>query len=154
MVIPSPPPLTEYITPVTQLCIEQAASVYKVPSIIILSVMAQESGKAGKYTSNNNNTRDYGPMAINSSWLPKLYKNGITESSLLKNGCLNVLVGTAILRKYAVATRGNWWQAVGNYHSKTEVLHKKYLMKVADKADKILKGILTVADILKSANSS
>jgi len=152
MYIPSPPP-TEYVTPVTQVCIEQAAYVYKVPAIIIVSVMAQESGKVGRYTTNKNNTRDYGPMAINSSWLPRLYKSGVTESALINNGCLNIFVGTAILREHAVSTGGNWWKSVGNYHSKSEFLHNKYLMNVAHKTERLLKGLLTVAGILNYANS-
>ena len=152
MFVPSPPP-PDYITPVTQVCIEQAAYVYKVPPIIILSVMAQESGKTGRYTVNKNNTKDYGPMAINSSWLPRLYKNGITESALTNNGCLNVFVGTAIIREQAIKT-GDWWNAVGNYHSRTSLLHNKYLMSVAHKTEKILKGFLTVSGILNYANSS
>ena len=152
MLIPSPPP-TEYITPVTQLCIEQAAYAYQVPAIVILSVMAQESGKTGHYTLNKNNTRDLGPMQINSTWLPRLSKSGITESALINNGCLNVFVGTAILREHAATARGNWWHAVGDYHSKSEGLHNKYLMNVARKTEKILKGMLTVAGILRYVNS-
>lgn len=153
MIVPSVPPEAP-VTPVTTLCIENASKAYDVPVLLIAGVMAQESGKVGRYTANSNGSYDFGPMQINSTWLPALAQQGISASAIMNDGCLNVFIGTAILKKHGNATGNQWWKAAGNYHSKTPSLHDKYLYKVANKISKIMSGQLTVNQILNNANGS
>lgn len=136
------PPLPP-VTPVTVSCIEQAVNTYQIPKLILLSVMANEGGVPGKTSLNRNGSRDMGPMQINTSWLPTLKKNGITEHEVINNGCLNVFIGAAILKKHANELGGNWWNAVGAYHAgnalpKSKQKREGYIGRVAKRAYSIL----------------
>lgn len=147
MVSTTPP-----VSPVTTSCIMAAAQFYQVPVVVLTAVMAQEGGSAGHSSSNSNGTHDHGPMQINSVWLANLKRQGISPDAVANNGCLNIYVGAAILKKHANEAHGNWWKAIGNYHSKTPSLRNAYLLKVASKIQKMIAGRLTVATILKKAN--
>jgi soluble lytic murein transglycosylase-like protein len=147
-------PMHHSVTPVTESCLVIAAQTYQVPLAILAGVMAQEGGKVGASSLNGNGTHDYGPMQINTVWLNGLQKQGITVSSVKNNGCLNLYVGAAILKKHMTETKGNVWEAVGHYHSKTPKHRDKYLYRVAKKVKKIISGEITLASILRKANNS
>lgn len=149
--IDSPPPNAPIVM-VTQECIQKAANTYGIPPIILTGLIYQEGGKVGESSLNSNGTRDYGPMQINSVWLAKLKKKGITSDMLKNNGCLNVFVGAALLYKHAADTRYNWWKAVGNYHSKTPKHHNKYLYKVASKVQLLSTGRTSTQAVLNKIN--
>ena len=68
-------------------------------------------------------------MQINSIWLP-LFSHYITEEELTNVGCTNILVGAWILRAQINQAHGNFWEGVGNYHSKTPLYNHRYQWKV------------------------
>jgi hypothetical protein len=118
-------------------CINQAAVTYFVPAKIIISVLNVEGGKVGLAKPNTNGTFDYGPMQINSIWLPTIATYGYTKQQIQYDPCVNVMVGTWILsNKIATtvaASNGDYWRGVAGYHSLTPSLNNKYQDKVLDK---------------------
>ena len=77
---------------------------------------------------NTNGTYDIGLMQINSSWLPKLRRYGITESTL-KDSCINLEVGAWILAGN-MQRHGNTWKAVGAYNATSSEKQVAYAKKV------------------------
>ncbi len=110
-------------------CINQAAETYYVPAKVIISVIATEGGNVGVAKQNKNGTFDYGPMQINSSWLPKIRKYGYTPELLQYDPCVNVMAGTWILSN-KITQSSDYWSGVANYHSFTPELNAQYKMKV------------------------
>ena len=136
--IPPPQP----VVPVTSECVVAAANQYQVPPALILSILKVEGGKVGEISKNTNGTVDIGPMQINSIHLPSFAKYGITYDRLKNDGCLNVHIGTYLIKKAEVEKTGGaknvdpatFWKAVGNYHSKTPDKNYNYANKVAKAA--------------------
>jgi soluble lytic murein transglycosylase-like protein len=110
-------------------CINQAAVMYHVPAKLIISVLQTEGGKMGKIEKNKNGTYDIGAMQINSSWLPELKSEGISQDDIQYNACTNVSVGTWILAK-KIAAENNLLVGVGDYNSHTSQYNKTYYHKV------------------------
>ncbi len=110
-------------------CINQAAVVYQVPAELILSVLAIEGGRVGLALPNKNGSFDYGPMQINSIWLPRLQVYGYTKQQLQYDPCVNVMVGTWILSQNIVHA-STAWRGIGGYHSHTPALNYHYQTKV------------------------
>lgn len=116
-------------------CINQAAVTYFVPAKIILSVLAVEAGEPGMATPNTNGTFDYGPMQINSIWLPKIAPYGYTREQIQYDPCINVMVGAWILSSKISSTitdsdNTDYWRGVAGYHSLTPDLNSRYQNKV------------------------
>lgn len=109
-------------------CINDAAIYYHVPATLILSVIKTENGRNGIAVKNKNGTYDLGVMQINTSWLPRLKKQGFTPEKIKSDPCTNVYVGTWILAQ-GIAN-GNGWKGVGNYHSYTPKFNERYQLKV------------------------
>ncbi|MFT3741215.1 MAG: lytic transglycosylase domain-containing protein [Gammaproteobacteria bacterium] len=114
-------------------CINQAAVTYYVPAQVIISVLNVEGGRAGTASLNRNGTFDYGPMQINSKWLPKIAPYGYTREQIQYDPCVNVMVGAWILSTKiadSVQTQGGYWHGVAGYHSLTPTLNDTYQTKV------------------------
>jgi len=116
-------------------CINQAAVAYFVPAKIILSVLETEGGKPGLAKPNKNGTVDYGPMQINSIWLPKIEPYGYTRAQIQYDPCVNVMVGTWILSSKIASTiedkkNADYWRGVAGYHSFSPKLNARYQHKV------------------------
>lgn len=109
-------------------CINHAAQTFQVPATIIVSVMKIENGWNGAAIKNKNGTYDLGVMQVNSSWLTRLSKYGITKNDLQFDPCINVHTATWILAKGLA--KGEGWQGVGNYHSATPINNLIYRQKV------------------------
>ena len=110
-------------------CIHQAESLYAIPAKLIISVLKTEGGYIGAKIKNSNGSYDYGPMQINSLWIPVIKKYGYTKTDIQFNPCINVKIGAWILnQKMADETR--FWQGVGDYHSHTPNLNLTYSKKV------------------------
>lgn len=77
---------------------------------------------------NQNGSVDIGLFQINSSWLPKLKKQGITEQQLY-DGCVSAYVAAWILA-HEINTHGLTWRAVGAYNSPTEANRKIYASRI------------------------
>ena len=118
-------------------CFLWASSYYKVPTSVLLSIAQVEGGRIGTVSGNTNGTQDLGPMQINTIWLPDLARR--TNQSpqtvryrLITDGCYNVSIGAWILQRNIVES-GNVWTGVAHYHSRTPYLGNRYLLKVYDR---------------------
>jgi soluble lytic murein transglycosylase-like protein len=96
-----------------------------------------ESGsKAHVVAGNLNGSHDIGLMQINSWWLPKLQRYGITEQQLLADPCLNLNVGAWILSG-TLRDHGFNWRGLGAYNAKTDSLRAVYAAKVVRELRKV-----------------
>lgn len=120
-------------------CINQAAQLFHVPAMMIVSVIKIENGWNGAAIQNKNGTADLGVMQVNSSWLKALKKYGITRKSLQFDPCVNVHTGTWILAKGLAKDEG--WQGVGNYHSATPIHNQRYRQKVKIVYEKLQRAL-------------
>jgi hypothetical protein len=121
-------------------CINQAAIEYHVPAPLIVSVLKTEGGRVGQLHQNPNQTVDYGPMQINSSWLPLLKNHGFTPVQVEYDPCVNVQIGTWILAQ-TIADCEDVWKGVGDYHSHTRLLNFEYQYKVFNAYSKLIKTV-------------
>jgi soluble lytic murein transglycosylase-like protein len=97
-------------------CLDDAAQFHHVNVVLVRAIAQQESGmRANGVNVNNDGTEDIGLMQINSSWLPKLRRYGITREALF-NACVNGYVGTWILASN-IKQFGPTWKAVGAYNA-------------------------------------
>lgn len=114
-------------------CIQEASHRYSVDANLLKAIGAVESGfNPGAIGKNTNGTEDLGIMQINSSWLPRLSKFGITRDKLLNEPCTNIHVGAWILADN-IRRLGPTWNAVGAYNAVTVSKREKYVHKVWEK---------------------
>lgn len=111
-------------------CILDASQRFDVPLSMILSILDVEKGSVGKKSINSNNTYDIGPMQINTIHLHELQKMGISKIDLVNNGCININVGTWLLKKHLNASNNSFFEAVGRYHSTTPKYKRAYQRRV------------------------
>lgn len=110
-------------------CILGAARYYGARPYVIRAVIRTEGGRTGHISRNTNGTYDMGVMQINSIHLPELAPYGITAKDLIWNTCLNIYIGTWFLRS-RILERGDLWKGIGDYHSRTPALNRRYQRKV------------------------
>jgi Transglycosylase SLT domain len=110
-------------------CFDDAAGYHNVNPWILRAIAAVESGfKPVTVARNTDGSLDRGMTGINSVHLPQLARYGITASDLL-DGCKSIYVAAWHLRN-RINDRGNTWEAVGTYHSKTPSKRDVYINKV------------------------
>jgi soluble lytic murein transglycosylase-like protein len=111
-------------------CIVSAAQYRHQDPKLLKAIAVQESGMNPNAVNRNNKngSRDIGLFQINSSWLPKLKKQGITERQLY-DGCVSAYVAAWILA-HAIDTHGSTWRAVGAYNSPTESNRRIYAQRI------------------------
>jgi soluble lytic murein transglycosylase-like protein len=110
-------------------CIDDAGSYAGVSSTLLRAIAQHESGmRADAINRNTNGTEDIGLMQINSSWLPKLAREGITRTSLL-DACINAYVGAWILSSN-FAHYGPTWDAVGAYNATSPDKQIRYATQI------------------------
>lgn len=98
-------------------CWGYASKKYGIETRLLQSIAQVESGMNPKALGKNNNgTKDYGLMQINSSHLKHLKDRGISASMLRQDPCISILVGAFIL-KDMVKIYGYGWEAVGAYNA-------------------------------------
>lgn len=93
-----------------------------------------EGGWVGAAVRNGNGSHDLGPMQVNSWWVPKLAKmlNRRDEQVSLwlrSDPCFNVEAARWIFLS-SIAQTGDFWTAVGLYHSRNIVLRTTYARAV------------------------
>ena len=97
-------------------CLDDAARYHRVSVQVVRAIAQQESGMRPYVTNRNiDGSEDIGLMQINSSWLPKLGRFGITRQHLF-DACVNAYVGTWILASN-IKQFGPTWKAVGAYNA-------------------------------------
>lgn len=106
-------------------CIVPASTYHGVNPYVLRSILKVESGlKPGALAKNLNGSVDIGIGQINSIHLKELAKFGIGPAHL-QDSCIGTYVAAWHLKK-AIADRGNTWEGVASYHSKTPYFNKRY----------------------------
>lgn len=116
-------------TAVALQCMAWAADHYQVDYDLVRAIALQEGGTTGRVNWNRNLSYDIGKMQINSSHLGELAQYGISEAALQEDECLNITIGTWILKREIVQAP-NIWVGVGNYHSHTPALNLDYQWRI------------------------
>ncbi|WP_330217839.1 lytic transglycosylase domain-containing protein [Novosphingobium resinovorum] len=116
-------------------CIRQAASGREWLEKTLWGLRDQEAGWLGAQIANTNGTHDLGLLQINSSWVPRLAKlTGRGEAEirtwLVRDACFNVQAARWIFLSGLKAS-GDYWKAVGIYHSPTLWRQRRYALSVA-----------------------
>ncbi|OXJ21501.1 invasion protein IagB [Burkholderia sp. HI2714] len=100
-------------------CWEHAGSMFGIAPELLYAIAEQESSLNPRAVGRNRDgSEDLGLMQINSRHLPRLRQLGISESQLLKDPCLSVIVGASILSDM-MKRYGYSWEAVGAYNAGT-----------------------------------
>lgn len=109
------------------MCFAEAASRYRLPEDLLRAIAKVESSNnpAAMNMSHVGRTKSYdiGLMQINSSWLGRLGKMGITEA-MLREPCQNLMVGAWILSHHLRESGANW-NGVGAYNASCRTLSKE-----------------------------
>ncbi|MFM0592732.1 transglycosylase SLT domain-containing protein [Paraburkholderia dilworthii] len=117
-------------------CIDDAAAFQHVNVSLMRGIAQVESGmQPNRINTNSNGTTDIGLMQINSSWLPVLAREGISEQSLF-DPCTNAYVGAWILSEN-IRQFGPNWNAVGAYNAASPDKRLSYARKVYDAVQSI-----------------
>jgi hypothetical protein len=112
-------------------CIDDAAAFQHINVSLMRGIAQVESGmQPDRVNTNSNGTTDIGLMQINSSWLPVLAREGISEQSLF-DPCTNAYVGAWILSEN-IRQFGPTWNAVGAYNAASPDKRLAYARKVYD----------------------
>lgn len=110
-------------------CFNLASQNYKIP-VGLLKAIAKTETSFNPYAINVNSNKSYdmGIMQINSTWLPKLGRIGVTQVDLF-DGCKNIQIGAWILasniKQYGFNTK-----AIGAYNSPSPKNQEIYARKV------------------------
>lgn len=118
-------------------CMVQAATDYSLPLRGLIAVWLTEGGRLGTESKNQNGTRDYGPMQINTAWVQRLQADfGVTQAMLTHDFCWSVRAGAYILRYEINRAGGSFWDGVGHYHSHTPQYKYPYIARVYENSRK------------------
>lgn len=113
-----------FSTPPEQ-CIVPASTYHTVNPYVLRAILKVESGlKSGALGKNQNGSVDIGIGQINSIHLKELSQFGIGPVHL-QDACIGTYVAAWHLKK-AIAARGNTWEGVASYHSRTPYFNKRY----------------------------
>lgn len=96
----------------------------------------QEGGWTGAEIANANGSHDLGPLQINSLWVPKIaavlrQPEQDVRAWLKSDACFNAAVARWIFLS-ALRSTGDYWAAIGVYHSPTAWRQRRYALSVAD----------------------
>lgn len=110
-------------------CIDDAASYHGGDSTLLHAIAKHESGMNPRAVNHNaNGTDDLGLMQINSSWLPKLERFGVTRTSLF-DACVSAYIGAWILASN-FDRYGRTWDAVGAYNATSPDKQIRYATQI------------------------
>lgn len=110
-------------------CITDAARFFGIDAELVFTLFDNEGGKVGTFSRNTNGTYDIGPMQINSSNLPEIKKHfpTVTWRVLAYDACASFWVGTWWLYRKIVDRKGNVFEGIADYNSKTPKVRAKYI---------------------------
>lgn len=116
-------------------CWRLAEDTYGIDLRLLRAIAQAESNfVADARNVNRNGTVDMGLMQINSVHFPRLKKLGVTETMLVENPCVSLMVGASILSEM-IARYGYGWEAVGAYNAglaqKNQGLRRQYASKIS-----------------------
>lgn len=106
-------------------CIVPASTYHNVNPYVLRAILNVESGlNPGALGKNQNGSVDIGIGQINSIHLKELAQFGIGPAHLQET-CIGTYVAAWHLKK-AITARGNTWEGVASYHSRTPYFNKRY----------------------------
>lgn len=106
-------------------CIVPASTYHTVNPYVLRAILNVESGlKSGALGKNRNGSVDIGIGQINSIHLKELSQFGIGPDHL-QDACIGTYVAAWHLKK-AIAARGNTWEGLASYHSRTPYFNQRY----------------------------
>lgn len=116
-------------------CIRRAAGGKPWLEKTLWGLRDQEAGWLGAAVRNTNGSHDLGPLQINSWWVPKIAALvGRPQANvrvwLMHDPCFNAGAAQWIFLS-ALRTTGDFWKAVGVYHSPTAWRQRRYALSVA-----------------------
>lgn len=119
---------------VVDTCISRAADHHKLNPLVLKAIRRQENGKVGMANRNSNGSYDLGIMQLNTINLEAITRQypRVSPYDLVYKACVNVFIGAWFLKEKITQAGGDVWKGVGNYHSGTPHLHKKYLKSVQE----------------------
>lgn len=108
---------------------DEAGARYNIPPLLLKNIAQIESSlNPNAIRLNHNGTKDYGLMQINSIHFRRLSQWGINENNIM-HPKINIFVGSWLLSEH-IKERGFNLQAIGNYHSKTNVYKEQWLRRL------------------------
>jgi hypothetical protein len=116
-------------------CIRKAAGRRAWLERTLWGLRDQEGGWIGAEIANANGTHDLGPLQVNSWWVPRLAvltrrSPGQVRHWLKHDVCFNADTARWIFLS-ALAATGDYWKAIGSYHSPIPWRQMKYRTAVA-----------------------
>lgn len=116
-------------------CVEKASSGRTWLQQTLMALRKQEGGWIGAEVRNENGTHDLGPMQVNSWWVPRIARliarnEGQVRTWLRDDACFNVDVARWIFFS-ALRDTGDFWKAVGIYHSPTRWRQIRYARSIS-----------------------
>ncbi|OCG28980.1 hypothetical protein A9G45_01420 [Gilliamella sp. HK2] len=129
-------------------CAIAAATRYSVPVNIFLAVVEKENGKPGQYVKNKNGTYDIGPLQFNTSYIKTLSKYGITYKSVEGHhgSCYPYHLAAWRIKQHINNDKGDIYQKVSNYHSKTAKFNAIYRADLIKRSEKLATYLNTYFD--------
>lgn len=123
-------------------CMIAVAHLYALPPSALPAIQVVEGGAPGVVHHNTNGTDDLGVMQVNTFWvLPIARASSLTPlavwSRLIGDPCFNITAAGAILRVYLNETHGDVMRAIGDYHSHTPILNRRYQFEVLGAARRL-----------------
>lgn len=117
------------------MCVERASSGRNWLRQTLMALRKQEGGWIGAEVRNENGTYDLGPMQVNSWWVPRIARSIARNESQVRawlrdDACFNVDVARWIFLS-ALRDTGDFWKAVGTYHSPTRWRQVRYARSVS-----------------------
>lgn len=130
----TPVPLQGQEREVTR-CVRQAARGRLWLERTLWGLRDKEAGWIGAEVRNTNGTHDLGPLQINSWWVPRIARliqqpEAHVRYWLRFDPCFNAEVARWIFLS-GLRVTGNYWDAIGIYHSPTEWRGRAYAREVA-----------------------
>jgi hypothetical protein len=124
-------------------CVNSAVKTHEgVTPLMLKTIIAVEGGQIGTIRKNTDRSLDLGPMQINTIHLKDIARDlGYSARDVLADPCKNINVGAWLLARHLKNGKGNYWLAMGNYHSKTASVRAVYLRKAANAYQRLIAGI-------------
>lgn len=111
-------------------CVSSSAAAYQLNPMVLLAILKVESnGRTGIVMRNTNGSYDLGPAQFNTnSWAKKFQtKYNIPREALVHDMCQSVRAMAFAVRSEINDAGGDMWRGIGNYHSRNEPFHTKYV---------------------------
>jgi hypothetical protein len=116
-------------------CMALVAQVAHLPPRVLPSIHVVEGGGVGVVSRNPDGSEDLGVMQVNTRWLEPLARISRLPAAevrrrLVDDACFNIAAAGIVMRTYLNETGGDLMQAVGDYHSHTPALNRRYQAQV------------------------